>query len=183
MPTAQRPPTTPPKRPVRVWDIVLTILLLLAVAVVTLIASIFGLYLAMAADSCGVRDCDTELIAVGMLFAAVMPWVLLGLAVIGSIVLLILRRLAFWVPLVAAILIIVAFFIGGGLRDRGRSPGADATALGRPTERPHVDWSGARRSPPSRAPRRGPQPPPRALRPSSGFRAECRRTPDGAPGG
>lgn len=122
MPTARHPPTTAPKRPLRVWDIVLTIVLLLGVAAVTLIASIFGLYLAMAADSCGVRECDTNLIAVGMLVAAVMPWVLLGLAVIGSIVLLTLRRLAFWVPLVAGVLIIVAFFVGGGLATAGVPP-------------------------------------------------------------
>lgn len=122
-PTAENPADTESrKRPVRIWDIVVTALLLLGVAALTLIVSIFGLYLAMAADSCGVRDCDTDLIAVGMLFAAVMPWVLLGLAVIASIVLLVLRRLAFWVPLVAAVLIIAAFFIGGGLATAGVPP-------------------------------------------------------------
>ena len=122
MPTAQHPPATPPKRPVRVWDIVVTIVFLFGLAALTLVVSIFGLYLSMAADSCGVRDCDTNLIAVGMLLAAVMPWVLLGIAVISSIVLLILRRLAFWVPLVAAVLIVAAFFVGGGLATAGVPP-------------------------------------------------------------
>jgi len=125
-PTTQNSADTPHpasgKRPVRGWDIALTVLLLLCVGALTLVVSIFGLYLAMAADSCGVRDCDTGLIAVGMLFAAAMPWVVLGLAVIASIVLLILRRLAFWVPLVAAVLILIAFFVGAGLATAGVAP-------------------------------------------------------------
>ncbi len=98
-------------------------MLLLALAGLTLIVSIFGLYLSMAADACGVRDCDTDLIAVGMLFAAVIPWIVLAIAVIGSIVLLILRRIAFWVPLVGGVLVVVAFFVGAGLATAGVPPG------------------------------------------------------------
>ena len=48
---------------------------------------------------------------------------------------------------------------------------------------PHVDWRGARRPPSSRAPRRGSQPPPRALRAAPGLRTERRRPPHGAAGG
>jgi hypothetical protein len=110
------------RRAIRVWDIVLTVLLLLAVAGVTLIVSIFGLYLSMAADACGVRDCDTDLIAVGMLLAAVIPWIVLAVTVVASIVLLILRRLAFWVPIAGGVLVVVAFFIGGGLATAGVPP-------------------------------------------------------------
>jgi hypothetical protein len=127
-PTPQHPlDTVPPasgrrQRPARIWDIVLTVVLLLAVAGLTLIVSIFGLYLAMAADVCGVRECDTDLIAVGMLFAAVIPWIVLAVTVVGSIVLLILRRLAFWVPLVGAVLVVAAFFIGAGLATAGVPP-------------------------------------------------------------
>ena len=124
-PTAQHPLDAEPRHrhPKRVWDIVLTVVLLLALAGVTLIASIFGLYLSMAADACGVRDCDTDLIAVGMLFAAVIPWIVLAIAVIGSIVLLILGRLAFWVPIVGGVLVVVAFFVGAGLATAGVPPG------------------------------------------------------------
>jgi len=110
------------KRPVRVWDIVVTVLLLLALVGLTLIVSMFGLYLSVAADACGARACDTGLIAIGMVFATVVPWMLLGIAVIASIVLLILRRLAFWVPLVCAVLMIISFFIGGGLATAGVPP-------------------------------------------------------------
>ena len=123
-PTPQHPLDKAPtgKRPARVWDIILTVLLLLALAGLTLIVSIFGLYLSMAADACGVRTCDTDLIAVGMLLASVTPWVVLAVAVVGSIVLLILRRLTFWVPVVGAVLVVVAFFIGGGLATAGVPP-------------------------------------------------------------
>lgn len=110
------------RRPRRLWDITLTVLLLIALGGLTLIVSIFGLYLSMAADACGVRDCDTDLIAVGMLLAAVVPWIVLALAAVGSIVLLVLRRLAFWVPIVGAVLVVVAFFVGGGLATAGVPP-------------------------------------------------------------
>src|SRR3954470_18491768 len=61
------------------------------------------------------------------------------------------------------------------------SPEHDALLSG-PTEPAHVDWSGACRPSPSRAPRGGSQSPPRALRPPSGLRPERRRATDGATG-
>ena len=47
------------------------------------------------------------------------PWIVLAIAVMGSIVLLILRRLAFWVPLVGGVLLVVAIFVGAGLATAG----------------------------------------------------------------
>jgi hypothetical protein len=54
-----------------------------------------------------------------MVLATVLPWILLAIAVIVSIMLLVRRRLAFWVPIVCAVLILIVWFIGGGLATWG----------------------------------------------------------------
>lgn len=111
--------SAPSRRPARVWDIVLSILLLLALAVLATMMSVFGAFLAMASDPCGAVECDTGLIAAGMLTAMSLPWVLLAIAVIVVIVLLVMRRLAFWVPLAAVPLVIGSWFLGAAIASAG----------------------------------------------------------------
>jgi len=111
------------KRPVRTWDLVVTIILLVLDGVLAAIMSFFGFFLAMAGDSCGARDCNSELIAVGLMVAVALPWLVLILVAIVSIVLLVTRRLAFWVPLVGAALIIASWPIGALIASAG-VPGA-----------------------------------------------------------
>jgi len=122
-PDAQNPadpaPPASPTRSIRWWDIILTGGLLIADVGLTLVVAVFGLYLVEAVSVCGVRDCDEVLVALGMVLATVLPWILLAIAVIVSIVLLVQRRLAFWVPIACAVLILVAWFIGGGLATWG----------------------------------------------------------------
>jgi hypothetical protein len=113
----------PGKRPVRTWDLVVTIILLVLDGVLAAIMSFFGFFLAMAGDSCGARDCNSELIAVGLMVAVALPWLVLILVAIVSIVLLVTRRLAFWVPLVGAALIIASWPIGALIASAG-VPGA-----------------------------------------------------------
>jgi len=100
------------KRPVRTWDVVVTIILLVLDVILTAMVSFSGLFLAMASDSCGVRDCNTELIATGMMVAVGLPWVVLVAVVVVAIVVLVLRRLAFWVPLVGGVLIVGSLVLG-----------------------------------------------------------------------
>jgi hypothetical protein len=66
----------------------------------------------MASDSCGVRECDTELIATGMMVAVGLPWVVLVAVVAVAVVVLVRRRLAFWVPLVGGVLIVGSLVLG-----------------------------------------------------------------------
>jgi uncharacterized BrkB/YihY/UPF0761 family membrane protein len=113
----------PGKRPVRTWDLVVTIILLVLDGVLAAIMSFFGFFLAMAGDSCGARDCNSELIAIGLMVAVALPWLVLILVAIVSIVLLVTRRLAFWVPLVGAALIIASWPIGALIASAG-VPGA-----------------------------------------------------------
>lgn len=105
-------PERPAARRVRVWDLVLTILLLLLLALFAAAASYFAVFLAFASDGCGGGTCDEGLLNLGFWFAVISPWVLLVIAFVVGIVLLVLRRLAFWVPLTAAALIVGCFFVG-----------------------------------------------------------------------
>ena len=105
--------SAPPRRPVIVWDLVLTIVLLVVMIGAALLASFFSFFLAFASDSCGaVVTCDTDRIATGMLIAMIGPLLVGLLALIAAVVVLVLRRIAFWIPIVGIVLII-GVFVGG----------------------------------------------------------------------
>ena len=90
----------------------LTIVFLVANVVLAAIMSLLGFFLAFASDSCGVRDCSTELIATGMMVAIGLPWLVLIVVTVIAIVVLVRRRLAFWIPLVGGALIIGSLVLG-----------------------------------------------------------------------
>ena len=96
------------KPPVKTLDVVITIVLLVADGVLAALASFMGLFLVMASDSCGARDCNVDLITVGWLMGMILPWVAFVATVIVAIVLMVKRRLAFWVPLAGAALIVLS---------------------------------------------------------------------------
>jgi glucan phosphoethanolaminetransferase (alkaline phosphatase superfamily) len=105
--------SAPPRRPVIVWDLVLTIVLLVVMIGAALLASFFSFFLAFASDSCGAAvTCDTDRIATGMLIAMIGPLLVGLLALIAAVVVLVLRRIAFWIPIVGIVLI-VGVFVGG----------------------------------------------------------------------
>ena len=114
---AAAPP--PEKPPVRVWDIVVSSILLVVIALLAAAMSFFGFFLAMAGDPCGVRDCNSDLIAIGLLVAVSLPWVFLLIAAIWTIVRLVRRRVGFWVPLVAIPLVVASFPIGAFIAAAG----------------------------------------------------------------
>jgi glucan phosphoethanolaminetransferase (alkaline phosphatase superfamily) len=105
--------SAPPRRPVIVWDLVLTIVLLVVMIGAALLASFFSFFLAFASDSCGaVATCDSERIATGMLTAMIGPLLVGLLALIAAVIVLVLKRIAFWIPIVGIVLI-VGVFVGG----------------------------------------------------------------------
>ncbi len=121
--------TTPPaqsspsgRQPVKVWDVVVSSILLVGLAALAALTSFFGFFLAMASDPCSVRDCSSELIATGLITAVGLPWVLLHAASVLTILLLIFRRIAFWVPLAAAPLVIGSWFLGAFIAAAGVPP-------------------------------------------------------------
>lgn len=97
-------------------DLVVTIVLLAVGAVIGLGASVMGLMLVMASDSCGTTsECNSGLIGLGVLIAVAAPWACWIPSLILVIVRQAKRRLTWWVPLVAAVgyvpLIVVAFLV------------------------------------------------------------------------
>lgn len=96
----------------RVWDVVLTIVFLVLDVALAAIMSVFGFFLAFASDSCAVRDCSSELIAMGMMVGIGLPWIVLIVVLVIAIIALVRRRLAFWIPLVGGLFIIGSLVLG-----------------------------------------------------------------------
>lgn len=113
-----------PKRPVIVWDLVLTIGLLVLMAGAALVAFFLSFFLAFAGDPCGSGiTCDYDRMGTGMLIAMIGPLAIGLLALVAAIVVLVLKRIAFWIPLVGTVLII-GVFIGGAALTISGVPGA-----------------------------------------------------------
>ncbi len=117
--SAAAPP--PAKPPVKTLDLIVTIVLLVADGVLAALASFMGIFLVMGSDSCGVRECSTELITLGWLMGMILPWVAFALTVVVAIVLMVKRRLAFWVPLVGAALIVLSLVLAFAVTSSGVS--------------------------------------------------------------
>ena len=87
----------------RTWDTVLTIVLLVVDLVTAVILSYLAIFLVFASDSCGV-GCNSDLLSFGVLLGFIAPYVAFAIALVVSIVLLVTKRRAFWVPIVAFVL-------------------------------------------------------------------------------
>lgn len=110
----------PPKRPVVMWDLVLTIVLLVLLVGAALVASLLSFLLAFAGDPCGSGiTCDYDRMGTGMLIAMIGPLAVGLLALIAGVVVLVLRRIAFWIPLVGIVLVIAVFVTGAAITISG----------------------------------------------------------------
>lgn len=102
----------------------LSIVLLVLSALLGLLLLILAPFLVMASDPCGAAfECNTDRMTVGFLVALVGPPVVIVAGIVATIALLALRRIAFWVPLVASALAIGVFFMGAAIVISG-VPGA-----------------------------------------------------------
>jgi hypothetical protein len=96
-----------PARVRKTWDLILTIILLVLYVGGVVTASFASAFvLAFSGDSCGAVTCDYDQMAVGFAIAAVGVWVPVIVILIASIVLLVVRRVAFWIPIVGMLLTI-----------------------------------------------------------------------------
>ncbi len=103
-----------PTRPRKTWDLALSIVLLVLLVGTTVVCVASGGLLAFTSDSCGVAVCDYDLIGNAIMVGLIGPPVIFLLAAITTVLLLVRRRLAFWVPLVGGVLmigLIVACFV------------------------------------------------------------------------
>lgn len=112
------------KRPVIVWDLVTSIILLVFAVVVAAVLTFAAFFLVFASDPCGsATACDTDRMGVGFLIALLGPAAVTLVAVIAAVVLLVLRRVSFWVPLVG-ILLAVGVWVGAAALVISGVPGA-----------------------------------------------------------
>ncbi len=103
-------------RPRRVWDLVLSIVLLLLLAVLGAVASFFAVFLVFVSDSCGSSStCDTGRMGLGFVVAFIGVWVPFLPVLVLTIVQLVRRRIAFWLPLVGAALVVAIWAEGAVL--------------------------------------------------------------------
>ena len=116
--------SAPPKRPIIMWDLVTTIVLLVVMIGGALLAAFLSFFLAFASDPCGSGiTCDYDRMGTGMLIAMIGPLAVGLLTLIAAIVVLVLKRIAFWIPIVGIVLI-AAVFIGGAALTISGVPGA-----------------------------------------------------------
>jgi hypothetical protein len=110
----------PSKRPLVMWDLILTIVLLVVMIGVALLASFLSFFLAFAGDSCGSGiTCDYDRISTGMLIAMIGPLAVGMVALIAAVIVLVLKRIAFWIPIVGIVLVIAVFIGGAALTASG----------------------------------------------------------------
>ena len=108
----------------RTWDVVLTVVLLVVLVGETALVPVGGLLLTMASDPCGAAvRCDEGRIGAGVLVAVLGPVAAGTAGLVGSVVLLARRRLAFWVPITAGVLVPALWVLGAVLAVSG-VPGA-----------------------------------------------------------
>lgn len=115
------PPTAPPptRRPVIVWDLVVTIVLLVVLVGLTLVLVFLSFFLAFAGDSCGAVDCNYDVMGTGFAIAMFGPPVVAVLTLVAAIIMLVLRRRAFWIPIVGIVLAGAVFFGGAAITISG----------------------------------------------------------------
>lgn len=109
------PPERSSRRTSRVWDVALTVVLLVLLTLFALAVSYAGFWLASASAACTPASCDGDLMNVGLWFGVISPWIVLLLGVAAAVVLLVTRRLAFWAPLASAALMVALWFVAAAI--------------------------------------------------------------------
>jgi len=100
---------TEPK-PRRIWDLAVSIILMVVGAIVVVLMLVPSIFLPMVSAGCG-EGCNADQMQLGMVLAFVSPSVLMLVASIIGIVLIVQRKLSFWVVLLGLVLAIVAWFL------------------------------------------------------------------------
>lgn len=111
-----------PTGPSRGVDRTVTVVLMLALAVLVPFASLFGLFFGMASDGCvGSVQCSSTVITLGLAVAAASPWVVYVAALVLVIVRWVRRRSTWWVPLAALVVAAALWALGGFIAVTGAS--------------------------------------------------------------
>ncbi|QTX05901.1 hypothetical protein [Agromyces archimandritae] len=106
-----RVPEEPARRPMRIWDLIVSIVLLLIMVALAALITFAAPYIAFARTGCAdSAEClfGTDGITTTMLIA---PGIISLVGSIAAVALLAFRRIAFWVPLVGIVLLAVLFLL------------------------------------------------------------------------
>jgi hypothetical protein len=107
---------TTAKRPVIIWDVIVTIVLLVGLIAVDAAISFAALFLVMMSDSCGtVAPCDFTLLTAGWLVAVIGPSVVVLATIVVAIIAMVRRRLSFWMALTGAAVALGVWGVGVAL--------------------------------------------------------------------
>ena len=110
-----RPRTVRP-RSRRTWDVVLAIALVVVLVVLAAVLGFAGAFLVMAGDSCGTTvACRTGQLSAGVFVAMLGPAVVAVVAIVSVVERLVRARLAFWPPLVGAVVAVLVWSAGVAL--------------------------------------------------------------------
>lgn len=102
-------PSTPAKPPIIVWDLVVSIILILIGIPLILAAGIFSLMLPMASAPCGSGIvCNDTQFTIGWIVAMAAPLVFIA-SVIVAIVAIVRRKVSFWIPLAGGALTLLVW--------------------------------------------------------------------------
>ncbi|ORM26955.1 hypothetical protein [Williamsia sp. 1135] len=112
--TFTQQPVRPPRTTNQVVDIVMTVVMLVVQGLAFLISVYISFFFGMATDSCS-GECNTAPLDAAFVVTDGGGLATLALAIIVSIVLLVRRRLAFWVPLVGIAIQIALVIVGAHL--------------------------------------------------------------------
>lgn len=108
------------RRPIILWDVVTSSILLLIYLMGNVIATFLGFSLVLITDSCGsAASCDPSAIDSGITLAAYGHWIPVLPVLVVAIILMIIRRVSFWVPLVGFLLTAAIWFTGVAILYRG----------------------------------------------------------------
>jgi uncharacterized BrkB/YihY/UPF0761 family membrane protein len=100
----------------RTWDVVLAIALAVVLVVLAAVLGLAGAFLVMASDSCGTTvACRTGQLSAGVFVAMLGPAVVAVVAIVSVVERLVRGRLAFWPPLVGAVVAVLVWSGGVAL--------------------------------------------------------------------
>jgi len=104
--------TTLSRKPLIVWDVIVSVILLLIGAAVSVVITLASLFLAMAGDSCGVVECNYDQIGTGWIITMAAPTALWLATAAVAIVRMVKRRIAWWFVLIGIVVLLAVWGLG-----------------------------------------------------------------------
>ena len=99
-------------RRVILWDVGVSIIVMLLGSGLAVFLGMSALLLVMNADACLSSACDAVQLNAGWLVASIAPALVMLVAIVLAVVRMVRRRVSFWIPLAGIAVAVVAWFVG-----------------------------------------------------------------------